>query len=155
MAVAPAEFSTGVGNSRILGVLARLSQRPSRRCNLSRVHELSIAIDLGRLVVLTSVPEGKDKPLKYPTIFNRADVVVITKCDLGHAGATVQRRCETSRRFGPASTCWRPPPERVAASMRGCPECDWRSRAAYEVCRRRRHGVVQRRPNQRTRGHVL
>lgn len=40
--------------------------------------------DLGealRLVVL-SVTEGEDKPLKYPTIFNSADVAVITKCDL-------------------------------------------------------------------------
>src|ERR1019366_5698901 len=40
--------------------------------------------DLGeRLrVVLLSVTEGEDKPLKYPTIFNSADVVVITKIDL-------------------------------------------------------------------------
>ena len=40
--------------------------------------------DLGealRLVVL-SVTEGEDKPLKYPTIFNSADVAVITKMDL-------------------------------------------------------------------------
>jgi hydrogenase nickel incorporation protein HypB len=43
--------------------------------------------DLGedRRVVLMSVTEGEDKPLKYPTIFNSADAVVITKCDLAHA----------------------------------------------------------------------
>jgi hydrogenase nickel incorporation protein HypB len=43
--------------------------------------------DLGedlRLVML-SVTEGEDKPLKYPTIFNTADVAVITKMDLADA----------------------------------------------------------------------
>ena len=35
--------------------------------------------------VLLSVTEGEDKPLKYPTIFNSADVAVITKSDLAGA----------------------------------------------------------------------
>jgi hydrogenase nickel incorporation protein HypB len=35
--------------------------------------------------VLMSVTEGEDKPLKYPTIFNSADVTVITKIDLTEA----------------------------------------------------------------------
>ncbi len=35
--------------------------------------------------VLLSVTEGEDKPLKYPTIFNSADVAVITKVDLAAA----------------------------------------------------------------------
>ena len=34
---------------------------------------------------LLSVTEGEDKPLKYPTIFNTADVAVITKIDLAAA----------------------------------------------------------------------
>lgn len=40
--------------------------------------------DLGEAakIVLLSVTEGEDKPLKYPTIFNSADVAVITKWDL-------------------------------------------------------------------------
>ncbi len=40
--------------------------------------------DLGEAlrVVLMSTTEGEDKPLKYPTIFNTADVAVITKMDL-------------------------------------------------------------------------
>mgnify|MGYP002623747938 CR=1 FL=1 len=40
--------------------------------------------DLGEALrlVLCSVTEGEDKPLKYPTIFNTADVAVITKMDL-------------------------------------------------------------------------
>jgi hydrogenase nickel incorporation protein HypB len=43
--------------------------------------------DLGESLrlVLLSVTEGEDKPLKYPTIFNSADVAVITKMDLASA----------------------------------------------------------------------
>ena len=43
--------------------------------------------DLGEdlRMVLLSVTEGEDKPLKYPTIFNSADVAVITKIDLAAA----------------------------------------------------------------------
>ncbi len=43
--------------------------------------------DLGEelRVVLLSTTEGEDKPLKYPTIFNSADVAVITKIDLAEA----------------------------------------------------------------------
>lgn len=33
-------------------------------------------------VVLLSVTEGDDKPLKYPIIFRNCDVVIFTKCDL-------------------------------------------------------------------------
>jgi hydrogenase nickel incorporation protein HypB len=35
--------------------------------------------------VLLSTTEGEDKPLKYPTIFNTADVAVLTKMDLAEA----------------------------------------------------------------------
>jgi hydrogenase nickel incorporation protein HypB len=43
--------------------------------------------DLGEdlRLVLFSVTEGEDKPLKYPTIFNTADVALITKMDLAAA----------------------------------------------------------------------
>jgi len=43
--------------------------------------------DLGEdlRLVLLSATEGEDKPLKYPTIFNTADVAVITKIDLAEA----------------------------------------------------------------------
>ena len=43
--------------------------------------------DLGEnlRLVLMSVTEGEDKPQKYPTIFNSADVAVITKNDLASA----------------------------------------------------------------------
>ena len=43
--------------------------------------------DLGESLrlVLLSVTEGEDKPLKYPVIFNTADVAILTKMDLAEA----------------------------------------------------------------------
>lgn len=43
--------------------------------------------DLGesQRLVLFSVTEGEDKPRKYPTIFNTADIAVVTKMDLAQA----------------------------------------------------------------------
>lgn len=43
--------------------------------------------DLGEHLraVLISVTEGEDKPLKYPTIFNTADLAIVTKIDLAAA----------------------------------------------------------------------
>jgi hydrogenase nickel incorporation protein HypB len=45
------------------------------------------AYDLGETlrVVLLSVTEGEDKPLKYPTAFQSADVVLLTKMDIAEA----------------------------------------------------------------------
>jgi len=42
------------------------------------------AFDLGehRRAVLLSVPEGDDKVAKYPTLFQKADVILLTKIDL-------------------------------------------------------------------------
>ncbi len=53
--------------------------------------------DLGEdlRAVLFSVTEGEDKPLKYPTIFNTADVAVLTKIDLA---AAVEFDREAARR---------------------------------------------------------
>ena len=36
-------------------------------------------------MALVSVTEGEDKPLKYPQLFNSADVVVVTKTDIADA----------------------------------------------------------------------
>lgn len=43
-----------------------------------------VAFDLGQnyKVALLSVPEGHDKPYKYPAIFEAVDIVVVTKADL-------------------------------------------------------------------------
>jgi hydrogenase nickel incorporation protein HypB len=74
------------------------------------------AYDLGEelRLVLAAVTEGEDKPLKYPTIFNTADVAVITKndltaaagCDLGLLRGNIEsvrpgmRVCVVSARSG-------------------------------------------------------
>lgn len=43
-----------------------------------------VAFDLGQRykIALLSVPEGHDKPYKYPAIFEAVDLVVVTKSDL-------------------------------------------------------------------------
>jgi hydrogenase nickel incorporation protein HypB len=61
--------------------------------------------DLGEelRLVLMSVTEGEDKPLKYPIIFNTADVAVLTKIDLAEAvefDSTAARRNIQSVRPG-------------------------------------------------------
>jgi hydrogenase nickel incorporation protein HypB len=59
--------------------------------------------DLGEelRLVLMSVTEGEDKPLKYPTIFNTADVAVITKMDMAAAAEfdrqTAERNIQSVR----------------------------------------------------------
>jgi hydrogenase nickel incorporation protein HypB len=59
--------------------------------------------DLGEdlRLVLFSVTEGEDKPLKYPTIFHTADVALITKADLAAAvefdAAAAQRNIQSVR----------------------------------------------------------
>jgi hydrogenase nickel incorporation protein HypB len=45
------------------------------------------SFDLGEAlrVILFSVTEGEDKPLKYPSIFNTSDVALLSKMDLRSA----------------------------------------------------------------------
>jgi hydrogenase nickel incorporation protein HypB len=60
--------------------------------------------DLGESAraVLLSTTEGEDKPLKYPTMFNTADVVVITKMDIAEAvGFNRQQALENIDRARP------------------------------------------------------
>ena len=76
---------------------AEMVNRAVRRLDLSGLGLLIIenvgnlvcpaSYDLGEdlRVVLLSVTEGEDKPLKYPPMFQSADVVVITKTDLAQA----------------------------------------------------------------------
>jgi hydrogenase nickel incorporation protein HypB len=62
------------------------------------------SFDLGEAsrVVLMSVTEGEDKPLKYPPMFKAADVVLVTKVDIA-AAAGFQRdtALENIRRIAP------------------------------------------------------
>ncbi len=62
------------------------------------------AFDLGetRRVVVVSVTEGEDKPLKYPEMFASADAVVVTKIDLlPHLAFDVDALIENARRINP------------------------------------------------------
>lgn len=53
-------------------------------------------------VVLLSVPEGDDKPAKYPVMFRSADVLLITKCDLlPYFDFSVEKAIRESRKLNP------------------------------------------------------
>ena len=61
-------------------------------------------INLDLRVVLLSVTEGEDKPLKYPVLFRKADLVLITKTDLADAvGADMPALRENIRRIAPTA----------------------------------------------------
>ncbi|NPA57698.1 MAG: hydrogenase nickel incorporation protein HypB [Aquificae bacterium] len=53
-------------------------------------------------VVLLSVPEGDDKPAKYPVMFRSADLLLITKTDLlPYFDFSVEKAVEEARRLNP------------------------------------------------------
>jgi hydrogenase nickel incorporation protein HypB len=55
-----------------------------------------------RRVALLSVPEGDDKPEKYPALFASADLLVVTKADLlPHVAFDVERCVAAARRVRP------------------------------------------------------
>ncbi|WP_243375386.1 hydrogenase nickel incorporation protein HypB [Geotalea sp. SG265] len=63
--------------------------------------------DLGEhhKVVVLSVTEGEDKPLKYPGIFHAADIMLLNKIDLlPHLGFDVAQCREMAQRVNPAMT---------------------------------------------------
>ena len=89
-------------------VAAALEGWPPGRLDLLFVENVGNLVcpatfDLGEdlRLVLFSVTEGEDKPLKYPTIFNTADVALITKTDLAVAvefdAATAHRSIQAVR----------------------------------------------------------
>ena len=60
--------------------------------------------DLGEAhkVVILSVTEGEDKPLKYPDMFHAADLMLLSKTDLlPHLDFDVERCIEYARRINP------------------------------------------------------
>ncbi|MCB1863707.1 MAG: hydrogenase nickel incorporation protein HypB, partial [Gammaproteobacteria bacterium] len=61
--------------------------------------------DLGEAhkVVILSVTEGEDKPLKYPDMFHAADLMLLNKCDLlPYLSFDVGRAIEYAQRVNPA-----------------------------------------------------
>ncbi len=62
------------------------------------------AFDLGETykVVILSVTEGEDKPIKYPDMFHAADIMLLTKSDLlPHLDFDVDQCIEYARRINP------------------------------------------------------
>jgi hydrogenase nickel incorporation protein HypB len=62
------------------------------------------AFDLGEAhkVVILSVTEGEDKPIKYPDMFRAATLMLMNKCDLlPHLSFSVSRAIDYARRVNP------------------------------------------------------
>lgn len=91
---------------------------PLRRLDLVIVENVGNLVcpaefDIGEhaKVVVISVTEGEDKPLKYPTIFREAKAVVISKIDLlPHVPFKLKRCLEFIRKINP-----RPPVFQISA----------------------------------------
>ena len=85
------QINTGAGchldAAMVAGALRTLDPAPASVVVIENVGNLvcPALFDLGETarVVLASVTEGTDKPLKYPQMFRSADLVVISKTDLG------------------------------------------------------------------------
>ncbi len=63
------------------------------------------AFDLGEAhkVVILSVTEGEDKPLKYPDMFRAADLLLLNKCDLlPHLDFDIEQAETWARQVNPA-----------------------------------------------------
>ncbi|MEY5097814.1 MAG: hydrogenase accessory protein HypB [Pseudomonadota bacterium] len=82
-----------------------LEQLPLRRGGLLLIENVGnlvcpAAFDLGEAhkVVVLSVTEGEDKPLKYPDMFRAADLLLLNKCDLlPHLEFDVERALACAR----------------------------------------------------------
>jgi hydrogenase nickel incorporation protein HypB len=87
---AVAQINTGAGCHLDASMVARglhaLDPRPGSVLVIENVGNLvcPALFDLGEAarVVLSSVTEGADKPIKYPQMFRGADLVLLTKVDL-------------------------------------------------------------------------
>lgn len=56
----------------------------------------------GKNVMILSVPEGDDKPLKYPLMFSRSDVLIISKTDaLPYFDFDIEKCKERAKRLNP------------------------------------------------------
>lgn len=84
------QINTGTGchldAAMVGGALRALDPRPGSVVVIENVGNLvcPALFDLGESarVVLGSVTEGADKPIKYPHMFHRADLILVTKTDL-------------------------------------------------------------------------
>jgi hydrogenase nickel incorporation protein HypB len=92
---------------QVAGALERLNPAATELLFIENVGNLVCpsSFDLGESmkVVLMSVTEGEDKPLKYPAAFQRASVLVMTKVDLvPHLEFSIETAIENSRSINPS-----------------------------------------------------
>ena len=109
--VAAMQINTGKGchlDAHMVGHgVERLDPDPGSVLFIENVGNLvcPAAFDLGEAhkVVMLSVTEGDDKPLKYPDMFHAADLMVLTKIDLlPYVPFDVDRCVGFARRINPA-----------------------------------------------------
>lgn len=89
-AVETTQINTGTGchlsSTQVMEALERLNLAALSYLFIENVGNMvcPAAFDLGEhaKVVLLSTPEGDDKVAKYPTLFQQADVILLTKMDL-------------------------------------------------------------------------
>jgi hydrogenase nickel incorporation protein HypB len=105
------QVNTGTGchldAEMVRGSLAQLAPAPGSLLFIENVGNLvcPAMFDLGERgkVVLMSVTEGEDKPLKYPHMFRAAQTLVLTKIDLlPHLDFDVEACLAAARRVNPA-----------------------------------------------------
>ena len=108
--VAAIQVNTGKGCHLDAGMVARaLEGLPPIDGGLLLIENVGnlvcpAAFDLGEAhkVVILSVTEGEDKPLKYPDMFRAADLMLLNKCDLlPHLNFDVEQAEDFARRVNP------------------------------------------------------
>jgi len=104
------QINTGVGchldAEMVATALDELDPQPGSMVLVENVGNLvcPALFDLGESarIVLASVTEGGDKPLKYPHMFRQADLVLVTKIDLlPYVDFDVERYAADVRRLSP------------------------------------------------------
>jgi hydrogenase nickel incorporation protein HypB len=104
------QINTGVGchldAEMVAAALGELDPEPGSMVLVENVGNLvcPALFDLGESarIVLASVTEGGDKPLKYPHMFRQADLVLVTKIDLlPYVDFDLERYAEDVRRLSP------------------------------------------------------
>jgi hydrogenase nickel incorporation protein HypB len=107
------QVNTGTGchlDADMLGrALQRLDPRPGSVLMIENVGNLvcPALFDLGeaKRIVIFSVTEGEDKPLKYPHMFRAADLLLLSKTDLlPHLRVNLQRMIDAALTVNPQLT---------------------------------------------------